>query len=144
MARSRQRSWPPGQTVTATISKLVAFGAFARVAEGVEGLIHISELANERIAHPKQVVQVGDTVLVRILNIEPTRRRLSLSLRQAVHPEEGDLTQYSSPAVDDGSPAEAEQEPPDDLAAEPEAEPSVTPRQRAACRSESASRAACP
>lgn len=89
----------PGQTLTATISKLVAFGAFARITEGVEGLIHISELANERIAHPKQVVQVGDTVLVRILNIEPSRRRLSLSLRQAGQADDsGHLASYSSPA----------------------------------------------
>lgn len=73
----------PGQSLSATITRLVAFGAFARVAEGVEGLIHISELANERIGHPKQVLQVGDTVTVRVLSVEVARRRLSLSLRQA-------------------------------------------------------------
>ena len=73
----------PGQLLTATVTKLVAFGAFARVAEGVEGLIHISELANERIGHPKQVLQVGDTVMVRELSVDAARRRLSLSLRQA-------------------------------------------------------------
>jgi small subunit ribosomal protein S1 len=72
-----------GQILTATVTKLVAFGAFARVAEGVEGLIHISELANERIGHPKQVLQVGDTVMVRVLSVDAARRRLSLSLRQA-------------------------------------------------------------
>jgi small subunit ribosomal protein S1 len=72
-----------GQLLTATVTKLVAFGAFARVAEGVEGLIHISELATERIGHPKQVLQVGDTVMVRVLSVDAARRRLSLSLRQA-------------------------------------------------------------
>jgi small subunit ribosomal protein S1 len=77
------QQYVPGQMVEATVTRLASFGVFARVLEGVEGLIHISELANERIAHPKQVVQVGDTVTVRILAIDPSRHRLSLSLRQA-------------------------------------------------------------
>lgn len=77
------KSLTPGQIVPATITKLASFGAFARVADGVEGLIHISELASSRIDHPKQVVRVGDTVMVRILNIDYERHRVSLSLRQA-------------------------------------------------------------
>ena len=72
-----------GQLVQATITKLTTFGAFARLQDGIEGLIHISELSNERIVHPKSVVNVGDTVDVRIVRIEPDRRRLGLSLRQA-------------------------------------------------------------
>ena len=72
-----------GQEVTATITKLTTFGAFARLPDGIEGLIHISELSNDRIAHPKNVVGVGDVVTVRIVRIEPERRRLGLSLRQA-------------------------------------------------------------
>lgn len=72
-----------GQTVAARITKLATFGAFAEIEPGVEGLIHISELSDERIQHPKSVVREGDAVNVKVLRIEPERRRLGLSLRQA-------------------------------------------------------------
>lgn len=81
-----------GDVVDATITKLTNFGAFARV-EGVggvvEGLIHISELSPRIISHPREVVRVGDSVKLKILRIEPERRRLGLSLKQAEE-EEGD------------------------------------------------------
>lgn len=73
-----------GQIVMGRITKLVPFGAFAEIEEGIEGLIHISELSDERIAHPKSVVREGDVVPLRILRIDPERRRLGLSLRQAL------------------------------------------------------------
>ncbi len=72
-----------GQTVTARVTKLATFGAFAEIEPGLEGLIHISELSNERIQHPKDVVHEGEIVPVKIIRIEPDRRRLGLSLRQA-------------------------------------------------------------
>jgi small subunit ribosomal protein S1 len=72
-----------GETVTAKITKLAQFGAFAEVEPGVEGLIHISELSEERITHPKQVVREGEEVQLRVLGVDPQRRRLKLSLRQA-------------------------------------------------------------
>jgi small subunit ribosomal protein S1 len=72
-----------GELVQATITKLTTFGAFARLEDGIEGLIHISELSNERIAHPKNVVNVGEVVTVKVVRIEPERRRLGLSLKQA-------------------------------------------------------------
>lgn len=71
-----------GQIVPATITRLASFGAFARVGE-VEGLIHISELTDENITHPREVVQEGDTVQVKIIQIDPERRRMGLSLKQA-------------------------------------------------------------
>jgi small subunit ribosomal protein S1 len=77
-----------GQLVEVTVTKLTTFGAFARLQDGIEGLIHISELSNERIAHPKNVVNVGDVVTVKIVRIEPERRRLGLSLRQAKEDQE--------------------------------------------------------
>ena len=77
-----------GQVVSAKITKLASFGAFAQIEQGVEGLIHISELSDERIAHPKGVVKEGDEVEVRIIRIDPARHRLGLSLRQAT--EEGE------------------------------------------------------
>jgi small subunit ribosomal protein S1 len=72
-----------GQVVGATITKLTNFGAFAKIDDSIEGLIHISELADYRISHPKEVVQEGDEVQVRIIRIDPERRRVGLSLRQA-------------------------------------------------------------
>ena len=75
-----------GDTVNAVVTKLTNFGAFARVesTEGsVEGLIHISELTDRMITHPREVVREGDDVKLKILRIEPERRRLGLSLKQA-------------------------------------------------------------
>ena len=76
--------------VSATITKLTNFGAFARVEDSVEGLIHISELSEKMITHPREVVGEGDDVKVKILRIEPDRRRLGLSLKQAQEEEEYD------------------------------------------------------
>jgi small subunit ribosomal protein S1 len=74
----------PGQIIPATITRLTKFGAFARVEGGVEGLIHISELADRHISNPAQVVQEGENVQVKVTNIDVARRRLSLSIRQAM------------------------------------------------------------
>ncbi len=71
-----------GQIVPATITRLASFGAFARVGE-IEGLIHISELTDENITHPREVVNEGDAVQVKIIQIDPERRRIGLSLKQA-------------------------------------------------------------
>jgi small subunit ribosomal protein S1 len=71
----------PGQVVQGTITQLAAFGAFARIEEGIEGLIHISEFGSETIQHPRDVVAEGDTVQVRIIRIDATRKRMGLSLR---------------------------------------------------------------
>ena len=72
-----------GDIVEATVTKLADFGAFARVEGSVEGLIHISELAPRMIQHPREVVREGDEVRLKVLRIEPDRRRLGLSLVQA-------------------------------------------------------------
>jgi small subunit ribosomal protein S1 len=76
------------QVVTATITKLAAFGAFARLEPGVEGLIHISEMSESHVTHPRQVVREGQRVAVRILRIEPDRRRIGLSMRDVLQPED--------------------------------------------------------
>lgn len=76
-----------GMLVEGIVTKLTKFGAFARLAETdeyeVEGLIHISELAERRIEHPSEVVREGETVTLRIINVEAERRRIGLSLRKA-------------------------------------------------------------
>lgn len=82
MAQVAER-FPVGTDVDAVVTRLMPFGAFARVAEGLEGLVHVSELAESRIAQPSDVVTVGDAVRVRIVTIDDEQRRLSLSMRQA-------------------------------------------------------------
>ena len=71
-----------GQIIEGIITNVVDFGAFARVEEGLEGLIHVSELAEGNFLHPRNVVSEGDRVKVRVLNIDGQSRRLGLSLRQ--------------------------------------------------------------
>jgi len=71
-----------GQLVEGTITHLTKFGAFARLDEDLEGLIHISELSDQRINHPKEVVKEGDVVTLRVIKVDPERRRIGLSLRK--------------------------------------------------------------
>ncbi len=70
-----------GQVVEGTITQLASFGAFARIEDGIEGLIHVSEMGDGQAQHPRDVVQEGDTVQVRIIRIDPARRRMGLSMR---------------------------------------------------------------
>ncbi|MCZ3386703.1 MAG: S1 RNA-binding domain-containing protein, partial [Actinomycetia bacterium] len=72
-----------GQVVPGRVTKLVPFGAFVRVQEGIEGLVHISELAERHVEIPEQVVQVGTEIFVKVIDIDLERRRISLSLKQA-------------------------------------------------------------
>ena len=72
-----------GRVVPGMVTKLVTFGAFARIEGPVEGLIHVSELVDRRIAHPKEVVREGDLLPLKIVRIERDRHRLGLSLRDA-------------------------------------------------------------
>ncbi|HZC71140.1 MAG TPA: 30S ribosomal protein S1 [Jatrophihabitans sp.] len=81
-----------GQVVPGKVTKLVPFGAFVRVQDGIEGLVHISELAERHVEIPEQVVNVGDDLMVKVIDIDLERRRISLSLKQA---NEGALTDDS-------------------------------------------------
>ena len=69
--------------VEGIVTKLVPFGAFVKVAEGIEGLVHISELSERHIEVPEAVVNVGNTVEVKVIDIDTVRRRISLSMKQA-------------------------------------------------------------
>ncbi|WP_244184466.1 S1 RNA-binding domain-containing protein [Streptomyces cellostaticus] len=76
-----------GRIVTGVVTELVPFGAFVRIEdrdEGLEGLVHITELSEEPVADPGDVIQVGDPLLVKILDVDPTRRRIALSHLQAL------------------------------------------------------------
>ncbi len=71
-----------GQLVEGTITRLTKFGAFARLEGDIEGLIHISELSENRINHPKEAVKEGDTLTLRVIRIDADQRRIGLSLRK--------------------------------------------------------------
>jgi small subunit ribosomal protein S1 len=71
-----------GDVVEGKVTKVVTFGAFVEILPGVEGLVHISELAQHHVENPREVVSQGDTVPVLILEVDAERRRLSLSLKR--------------------------------------------------------------
>jgi small subunit ribosomal protein S1 len=75
-----------GDVVDGTVTKIVNFGAFVRVRDGLEGLIHISELSHQRIAHPGDVVHEGQRLKLKVISLESDRHRLGLSLKQAEEP----------------------------------------------------------
>ncbi len=86
-----------GQLVRGTVTQLANFGAFARIEDGIEGLIHVSELVDDRVTHPKQVVSEGDDLLLRIIRIDPQRRRMGLSLRRALDTPDSELAGVFGP-----------------------------------------------
>jgi small subunit ribosomal protein S1 len=98
-----------GQLVNGTITKLASFGAFARLEDNIEGLIHISELADRRIQHPKEVVKEGDTLQLRVIRIDPARRRLGLSLKRATEEYSGDTLDLDAPESEWPEPETEEQ-----------------------------------
>jgi small subunit ribosomal protein S1 len=81
--RQFARLHQPGEIIDGSVTKLVPFGAFVRVGDGIEGLVHISELADRHVETAEQVVKVGDGVKVKVIEIDVERRRISLSIRQA-------------------------------------------------------------
>jgi small subunit ribosomal protein S1 len=72
------------QLVIGRVTQLANFGAFARIEDGIEGLVHVSELSEARISHPRQYVSEGQDLLLRIIRIDPQRRRMGLSLRRGL------------------------------------------------------------
>jgi small subunit ribosomal protein S1 len=77
-----ERRSTAGEVIDGQVTKLVPFGAFVRVAPGIEGLVHISELSHEHVDTPESVLSVGDEVRVKVIDVEVSRRRVSLSMRQ--------------------------------------------------------------
>jgi small subunit ribosomal protein S1 len=76
------RTYNMGDVLEGKVTKVVSFGAFVEIMEGVEGLVHISELAQHHVENPREVVEPEDHVKVKILEIDEERRRLSLSLKR--------------------------------------------------------------
>lgn len=77
-------SFREGEVLQGKVSRIADFGAFVELLPGVEGLVHVSEITYQRIRHPSQVLAVGQEVAVRVLEIDPGRRRISLSMKEAV------------------------------------------------------------
>ena len=125
-----------GDELEGEVTKVVAFGAFVEILDGVEGLVHISELTEDHVDNPREVVRPGTSVRVRVLEIDSERRRLSLSIKQIedqvlppVEPEDAKIaTQHLDEVPDDhaeGYVAEeaAESAPPADDGVTEDAEP---------------------
>ena len=81
--RTLVKKYPVGAIVEGTVTKLVTFGAFVDLGDGVEGLVHISEMAKQHVDQPSQVCNVGDKVQVKVMEIDLDRRRISLSMKAA-------------------------------------------------------------
>ena len=92
-----------GQQVTGVVTQITAFGAFARLEDGIEGLIHISEMSDDRVQHPQEMLKEGDTINARIIRIDPARKRIGLSLR----PASSDATSEASDESSEEAPSEA-------------------------------------
>jgi small subunit ribosomal protein S1 len=121
--RAFARRHAPGDVLEGKVTKLVSFGTFVQLGDGLEGLVHISELSTKHVQTPAEVVAVGDDVKVKILDVDPKRRRVSLSIKQAQEGYDASLDEsrpeaYEPLSQDAFLEAEAEAEP----VAEPDAE----------------------
>ena len=81
-----RKNYPEGTVIDAEIVSLTDFGAFARVIPGIDGLIHISQIADRRIEKPSDVLKVGDKVQAKIIGIDFDKKRVSLSIRALLEP----------------------------------------------------------
>ena len=72
-----------GDVLTGVVRRVVDFGAFVELRPGLEGLVHVSQIANQHVAHPADVLQEGDEVQVKVLGVDPERKRISLSIKEA-------------------------------------------------------------
>ena len=73
-----------GELITGQVTRLVDYGAFVAIIEGIEGLVHITDMAEYRVYHPEEVVLPGEEVWVKVLAVDRRRRRVDLSMSQAV------------------------------------------------------------
>ena len=125
--RSRIEKFSVGQLVEGVITRLTKFGAFARLEGDVEGLIHISEISETRIEHPKEVLKEGEVVALRIIRIDPEQHRIGLSLRKVDSAAFADKDfKMLAQEIDKMEMSEAE-EPAGEANPEPEREPSNEP-----------------
>ena len=100
--RQFARSHQIGELIPGRVTKLVPFGAFVRVDDGIEGLVHISELAERHVDIPEQVVSVGEEITVKVIDIDLDRRRISLSLKQALQDQQPAAPTEEELALEEG------------------------------------------
>lgn len=131
---SRAAKYQVGQLIEGTITRLTKFGAFARIEDDIEGLIHISEIHDKRIEHPKEVLKEGDVVTLRVIKVDPDNHRIGLSLRRVESMAyadmdweslEGVLGESDQSEVKEEMPASLETEIPASLEAETPASPEL-------------------
>jgi small subunit ribosomal protein S1 len=116
-----ERKYQAGEVIEGQVTKLVPFGAFVRVAAGIEGLVHISELSNEHVDTPESVLNVGDKVRVKVIEVDVSRRRISLSMRQV-----GDQQPVASAEIEeDTAPARSPAATTQETEAAPPAQPAA-------------------
>ena len=104
-----KRDFPVGTVCEATVVGLTSFGAFANITDGIDGLIHISQIADRRIASPAEVLHVGDVVTVKITDIDFEKKRVSLSIRALLEPTNGIDFSDEADAEDEQDIADAEE-----------------------------------
>ncbi len=123
--REFERKNQTGEIITGQVTKLVPFGAFVRVGEGVEGLVHISELAREHVESPEEVVQVGQQVRVKVVDVDVSRRRISLSIKRVGDEVAAEPEIEAEPEVEPEPAVAADAEVAAEAAPEAEAQPEV-------------------
>jgi len=110
-----------GEIVTGTVTKITNFGVFVELEEGLEGLLHISELSSRKVNSPEEVVKVGHKVDVRILKIDPNERKIGLSMINVEQPDYGNgEEEKASRHSEEAEPPMAQPEEPAAEAGEPE------------------------
>ncbi|HEV2971736.1 MAG TPA: S1 RNA-binding domain-containing protein [Pirellulales bacterium] len=108
--------YQPGQLVTGTVTKLTNFGVFVGLEDGLEGLLHISELADHKVENPEEVVKVGDQIEVKILRVDTDERKIGLSRKRVEWAEEeGTKADGDGAAGSPGSPKAQPSAPPSEL-----------------------------
>jgi small subunit ribosomal protein S1 len=122
-----ERRYSAGEIIDGQVTKLVPFGAFVRVAPGIEGLVHISEISDQHVDSPESVLSVGDEVRVKVIEVEVARRRVSLSMRQVggalPTPKETEIEEEAVPAGTGTAPPAASSAEPDSASSVPAASP---------------------
>ena len=122
-----ERKYSAGEIIDGQVTKLVPFGAFVRVAAGIEGLVHISEISDQHIETPESVLAVGQEVRVKVIEVDVPRRRISLSMRQvggAMPRPASEIEEEAAPApAAEAETAAAAEAVPEAEAPEPEAVP---------------------
>jgi len=131
-----ERKYNAGEVIEGEVTKLVPFGAFVRVSEDIEGLVHISELSEAHVESAEEVVSVGDRVRVKVVDVDVSRRRISLSMRRVegdaiitpeFEPEPDEVVPESAPEAE----VEAAEPEPEVEAPEPEPEADAQPEPEA-------------